>query len=269
MHPPRHAMKRLLTSFLAALLALFTSSCVEHETVIVLHKDGSGTITERTFWSADATATLEKMAAKGQKIPDPLAKIAEPEFAAELAKKLGVGVEVEKSELIKENGRKGVRTVFKFKDINEVKYVVGGTMAEANKAVSPPGLPQEEPASKPITFKYEGGTLRVVNPDRAAGQKKEKPEIDEQQLEMAKGTFKDMKLGLKLEFPGGIAETDANHVSGNSVTLAEMEFGKLLEDPAKFKKLMELDDPTLAGAAFKGEPGFKVQDKETVTVKLK
>jgi hypothetical protein len=265
-------MKKLLTCFSAALLALLTSSCLDHEAVIKVNKDGSGTITEQTLFSAEASAMMEQMAAGlGGEGKDPLSKMTDPATAAEAAKKMGEGVEVEKTEKIDKDGRKGGRVVYKFKDINKVKFVMGGSMSDAGKSMAPPGLTEEKkPEQKPITFQYEGGKLTLVNPPNkpAEGEKVEKPEIDEQQLAMAQGMFKDMRMSLKVEFPGGIAETDATHVSGNTVTLAEMEFAKLISDPAKLKKLMELDDPAAAATAFKDVDGLKVESKETVTVTL-
>jgi hypothetical protein len=245
-------MKKLLTTFSAALLALFSSSCLDHEAVIKINKDGSGTITEQTLFSAEASAMMEQMAGLGGEGQDPLSKMIDAE----------------------KDGRKGGRVTYKFKDINKVKFVMGGSMSDAGKSMQPPGLPEEKkPEKKPITFKLEDGKLTLTNPQNKPaegdGEKPEKPEIDEQQLAMAQGMFKDMRMSLKVEFPGGIEETDASNVSGNTITLAEMEFAKLVSDPAKLKKLMELDDPTAAATAFKGVDGLKVEPKETISVTLK
>jgi hypothetical protein len=269
-------MKKALTFVSAALLALFTSSCLEHEAVIRVNKDGSGTITEKTLFSAEASAMIEQMAGLGGGGKDPVSAMVDPDLAASAAKKMGEGVEVVKTEKIDKDGRKGGIVVFKFKDINELKYSLGATMAEGGKAMAPPGLPEEKkPEPKPITFKYEGNVLTLVNPDNKpadpAKPKEKAPEIDDQQLAMAQGMFKDMKMSLKVEFPGGIEETNATYVDGNTVTLADMKFAKLVEDPAKLKKLVELNDqgPGAAAAFFKGEDGLKAETKESVTVKLK
>ncbi|QJE96724.1 hypothetical protein [Luteolibacter luteus] len=267
-------MKKLFATLSAALLALLSSSCLDHEATITINKDGSGTITEQTLFSAEASAMMEQMAGLGGEGQDPLAKMIDAEATAASAKKMGEGVEVEKAEKIDKDGRKGGRVTYKFKDINKVKFVMGGSMADAGKSMQPPGLPEEKkPEQKPITFKLEDGKLTLTNPQdkpvTADGEKLEKPEIDEQQLAMAQGMFKDMRMALKVQFPGGIQESDADHVAGNTITLAEMEFAKLVSDPAKLKKLMELDDPAAAAKAFKGVDGLKVESKETISVTLK
>jgi hypothetical protein len=80
-----------------------------------------------------------------------------------------------------------------------------------------------------------------------------------------------MKMSLKVEIVDGIAETNATNVEGNTITLMDMAFGKLLANPEHMKKLNALKDssPAEAAAAFKGVEGFKIETKDTVTVKVK
>lgn len=267
-------MKKIFTMITAALLALFTTSCFEQSAVIRLNKDGSGTITETTLLSAEASAMLEGMAAQGGGGEDPLAKMADKELAEKYAKKLGEGVEVEKAGKVEKGGKKGVEVVYKFKDINKVSFVMGGSMVEASKAMAPEGAEVNTPDQKPVTFKYADKVLTVTNPPNKPAAKpegEEKPEIDAAQLEMAKGMFKDMRMTFKVEITDGIAESTATHVDGNNVIMSDVEFAKLIEDPEKLKKVMELNDegPAAVAALFKDTPGVKFESKEEVTVKVK
>lgn len=267
-------MKKIFTILTAALLALFSTSCFEQTAVIRLNKDGSGTITETTLLGAEASAMLEGMSAQGGG-EDPLAKMTDEKLTTAYAKKLGEGVEVEKAGKVEKNGKKGVEVVYKFKDINKVSFTMGGSMVEATKAMAPEGADVKTPDQKPVTFKYADGVLTLANPQNKPAAKPEgaekAPEIDPAQLEMAKGMFKDMRMSFKLEVADGIAETNATHVEGNNVTLMDIEFAKLVEDPAKLKKMMELNDegPAAAAALFKDTPGVKVETKEEFTVKVK
>jgi hypothetical protein len=205
-------MKKSLKLLGAALLALFTSSCLEHNSTIRLNKDGSGTITEETVFSAEASAM---MAAQGGAGPN----FADAKKADAAAAKMGAGVTVEKVEKIDKDGRTGGRVVFKFKDINTVKYTFGNTMTDSAKDMGPPGAPGDapdapgdKPESKPMTFKYEGGVLTMVNPDAGAGAGEKKAaepgEPDPQALAMMQAMFKDMKMSLKVEIADGIADTN-------------------------------------------------------------
>jgi hypothetical protein len=195
------------------------------------------------------------------------------ELTAAYAKKLGEGVEVEKAGKVEKNGKKGVEVVYKFKDINKVSFVMGGSMVEASKAMAPPGAEVKTPDQKPVTFKYADQALTIANPANkpAAKPEGEKPEIDAAQMEMAKGMFKDMRMTFKVEIADGIAESTATHVDGNNVILSDVEFAKLVEDPEKLKKMMELNDegPAAVAALFKDTPGVKVESKEEITVKVK
>ena len=279
-------MKTTLHLVCAGLLALLTSSCLEHSATIRLNKDGSGTITEETVFSAEASAMMAQMAQGGE---SPAAKFADAKKAAASAAAMGEGVTVDKVEKIDKDGRTGGRVVYKFKDINKVKFTYAEAMSDAGKDMGPPGAPGDapdapgdKPANKPMTFKYEGGVLTLVNPEPEAAAKKpaaggDAPdaagEIDPQSLAMMQGVFKDMKMSLKVEIADGIAETDATHVDGNTVTLMDMAFGKLLANPEHMKKLsamqMEESTPAEVAAAFKGVEGMKIETKDTVTVKVK
>jgi hypothetical protein len=276
-------MKRVFPYLGAALVALFLPSCLEHTSTIKLNKDGSGTITEETLFSAEASAMMADMPAGGE---NPAGKFSDAKKAAESAAKMGEGVTVEKTEEIKKDGRIGGRVVYKFKDINKVKFAFGNTMSDAGKDMGPPGdAPDDGEAKKedtPITFTYKDGVLKLVNPDAKPKEDAKKPEAekgdapddeetDPQAMAMMQQMFKDMRMTFKVEIVDGIAETNASHVEGNVVTLIDMPFGKLLADPANMKKLEAMKDasPADAAAAFKDIAGLKIETKEEVTVKVK
>lgn len=278
-------MKRALPYLGAALVALLFPSCLEHTSTIKLNKDGSGTITEETLFSAEASAMMADMPAGGE---NPAGKFSDAKKAAETAAKMGEGVTVEKTEEVKKDGRIGGRVVYKFQDINKVKFNFGGAMSDAGKDMGPPGdAPDageaDKPENKPITFTYKDGVLKLVNPEaKAEGEAKkpeaekgdapdDKEETDPQAMAMMQQMFKDMRMTFQVEIVDGIAETNASHVEGNVVTLIDMPFGKLLADPANMKKLEAMKDasPADAAAAFKDIAGLKIETKEEVTVKVK
>ena len=278
-------MKRALPYLGAALVALLFPSCLEHTSTIKLNKDGSGTITEETLFSAEASAMMADMSAGGE---NPACKFSAAKNAARTAAKMGEGVTVEKTEEVKKDGRIGGRVVYKFQDINKVKFNFGGAMPDAGKDMGPPGdAPDageaDKPENKPITFTYKDGVLKLVNPEaKAEGEAKkpeaekgdapdDKEETDPQAMAMMQQMFKDMRMTFQVEIVDGIAETNASHVEGNVVTLIDMPFGKLLADPANMKKLEAMKDasPADAAAAFKDIAGLKIETKEEVTVKVK
>ena len=62
--------------------------------------------------------------------------------------------------------------VYKFKDINQVKFTFGDAMSDAGKDMGPPGAAEKaEAENKPITFSYKDGVLTQTQlVDLAAGQ---------------------------------------------------------------------------------------------------
>ena len=120
--------------------------------------------------------------------------------------------------------------------------------------------PVSIPKSGTINNKFE-------KPDKP----KEEEPIDENGLAMAQQMMGDMRIALNLEFPGGIAETNAEHVAGNKVTMMDIDFGKLIAQQDKFKAFMKAQpgSPAEAKEMLKGVDGVKVETSEKMTVKLK
>ncbi|MEO5916142.1 MAG: hypothetical protein ABIS50_18035 [Luteolibacter sp.] len=273
-------MKRLLLAITSTVIALLLPGCLQSETTIHLNKDGSGTLVEQTTLGAQMMAMMDQMSSFGgadgrAKAKDPVAEMFSPEKAKARAATLGEGVTFEKSEPIEIGGNKGARTTFKFADINKLKIAPG----EGMKDMSPMGAAAPATAkSEPIAFKFADGTLTIGMPEPAKPEadkdaKPDAPDMEEnpQMDAMMKQMLGDMKMSFKVVVDSGIADTDATNHDGNTVTLMEMEMGKLLEKPETLKKLQAADhnDPQAAMEALKGLEGVKMETKKQVTVKLK
>ncbi|MEI7910032.1 MAG: hypothetical protein WCK77_10385 [Verrucomicrobiota bacterium] len=272
-------MKRLALPFVSLLAALALPSCLQQATTIHLNKDGSGTLVEETTLGAQMSAMLEQMGALGGgEAKDPLKEMASPDKAKARATALGEGVTVNKVEAIEVNGNKGARATFHFADINKLKLAPGSGLQDAMPKM--PGAPEAAaPKTQPTTFQYADGLLTITNPDR---DKSEIPAVDKAQIgapdlggegmePMMKQMMGDMKISLKLVAEPGIATTTATHVDGNTVTLMEMDMGKVMENPAAFKKLQGVDqkDPAKAMEALKDFKGVRLETQKQITIKLK
>lgn len=271
-------MKKFLLATASILTALVLPGCLQSETTIHLNKDGSGTLVEQTTLGAKILEMMEQMAGLGggdADAKDPVAEMLSPEKAKARAATLGEGVTYEKSEPVAVGGTKGARTTFKFTDINKLKIAPGDGM----KNTSPMGAQAPNTAkSEPIAFKFADGTLTIGMPEavKPEADKEPKPgQIDaagNPEMEaMMKEMLADMKVSFKIVIEPGIAETDATNRDGNTITLMEMEMGKLLEKPDTLKKLSAADqsNPQAAMEIMKGLDGVKMETKKQVTVKLK
>lgn len=261
-------IRKSLRLLAPALIALFgLSSCFQVDSTVRLKKDGSGTITEEVVLGAQMLAMMEQMAGlggEGADKKDPLDEMMTPEKAAESAKTKGEGVTVDKVEKINEGGRKGFRVVYKFTDINKLKVVMGqeGEAGAASK-------------EQPVTFTYADGKLTIKNPEpkkaEDAGEAKEGELNNPEMMAQAKEMFKDMRVVSKLVIEPGIAKTNATYVQGDTITLADIDFGKIVANEKGMEALKKLDpqDPAKFQEAIKGIEGVKFEAQREVTVDLK
>lgn len=255
-------MQQLITMVGAAALALLTTSCLQQETTLSLNKDGSGTITETTILGAQM---LAMMGAAGGEGGDPLdqmiaqAKVKSDEAVANM----GEGVTLKEVKKLNKGGKKGLITVYEFKDINKLKYAFGSSLGDDEGGED----------KEPLDISYKNGVLTINNKYEKAeeGERPAKPEMGDQQLAMAQQMMGDMRMALKLEFPGGIADTNAQHQDGNKVTIMDIDFGKLMAQEGKFKEFMKAqpESPAEAAQLLKGVDGVKIETAEKLTVKLK
>ncbi|MBK1826857.1 hypothetical protein [Haloferula rosea] len=269
-------MMNKIRMILAAVIALVVTSCIEHHVVLTVNKDGSGTITEETTMGGAALGMMGAFG--GEAAGNPMDDLVDEEEAKKKAALMGEGVTLDKVEAIDANGRKGGKAIYSFKDINQLKYSYGDSISEMGEdAAEQAG--EEVEKSEPIEFSLKDGVLTVKNKEAAEAIADEEggeedaaeEEMDEASLAMAKQMMGDMKMSFKIEIPGGIEETNATNVEGNTVTMMEMHMGKLLENPENFKKLNSAKPGNAADMqeALKGIDGVKVESKEEITIKLK
>ena len=182
-------------------------------------------------------------------------------------------MEFVKTELIDKDGKKGARVHFKFADINKIKVSPSGAVEDMNQQA--PGEEEEgkEDEEETVSFSYTDGKLKVKTPpadfeDMQMGDEgAENPEMEAMMKEM----MADMRLSLKLKIADGIESTDATYTEGDTITLFDVQVGKMFAQKNELKKIGETGktDKEAAKAAFSKLDGIKVETKEDVTVTLK
>jgi hypothetical protein len=290
----KYLMKRYITKIAAvAVLAFSFSSCLEVNNTVNLKKDGSGTFVEEVKLGGQIVTMLDSLSGLGGEGGEAKEMFSE-EQAKERATKLGKGVKLTKFEKIEGEGSKGACMTFEFADINELQI----SLSESTSSLQQMGPPGAEPKAaaneKPITFQYKEGLLTLNNPSaepNAEQQAEAKKALEEAKANLPEGAaipdgddpqaqqmqammmemMKDMKMSLKINIVDGIAETNATHRDGNTVTLMEMNFGKLMENPEIMKELQKLNmqDPVEMQKKIATIEGVKAETKKSVTVKVK
>lgn len=273
-------MKRTLLTLTSTLVLLLLPGCFQSEITVHLNKDGSGTIVEESRLGAQMVAMMDQMAAIGGENAkqDPMKEMFSEEKAKTRASGLGDDVTFDQIEMVSENGTKGARTTYSFKNINTLKIATDDGM----KNMSPAGR-EAAPAgekSAPVVFTYADGKLSIRMPAAkpaaapAAPAPADAGKFDMESPE-AQATMKqmlgDMKMSLKVVIDSGIAESNATHKTGNTITLMEIDMGKLLENPENLKKLSKVDqnDSSAAMEALKNLKGVKMETQKEVTVTVK
>ena len=267
----KYSFRKYLKIGLALILPLFASSCLQTETTVNLNKDGSGTIVEQTILGEQMLAMMTQFAQPGQ--PDPIQEMFSEEKSKAKIPKMGEGVEFVKVEMINEGGKKGGRVHYKFADINKLNINPAGGLEAMNEEEEQAEVDPKEL----LKFKYVDGKLSLTMPptkfdemnmDMGGG---EGGEENAQAEAMAKQMMGDMRMTLKLNFPGGIDKTNATHVEGNTVTVMDLQVGKMLGHKEALKKISETakTDEAAAKDAFGKLDGIKMEMKPDVSISLK
>lgn len=249
---------------------------MQHETIVSLNKDGSGTITETATFRFDDTRDNQEDARKAMERL--LAESNQERFHKKNAEKYGKGVTFLKSEEIKP-GKKilGGRNIYKFESINHLNLSLTGKATE--------------PESKDrVTFRYQDGLL-IVKPPRPA---RKGHQADQQKLEtgdfdpedpnilgeiggvglaavVTKDTIKGVKSAFRLVFPEGVKTIDATFQKDNTLTLFEIDCDELLKTPkgtGVVKALIQNEAPHDLPEEGKKLPGIKVESERVVVVIL-
>ncbi len=268
----KYSLRKYLKLSLALSLSLFASSCLQTETTVNLNKDGSGTIVEQTTLGAQMIEMMGQFAQPGQ--PDPLLEMFSEEKSKAKAPKMGEGVEFVQTEIINAEGKKGARVHYKFADINKLNINPAGGLEAMNDGGEEEEKEEEVKPEELLKFKYADGKLSLITPptnfeDMNMG---EEAGADNPEMEaMMKQMMGDMRMALKINLPGGIEKTNATHVEGNTVTVMDIQVGKMFAQKDALKKIAETakTDKKAAEEAFSKLDGIKIEAKEDVSISLK
>ena len=274
---------KIRSLILALCIPLSFSGCFQIDKNVQVKPDGSGTITETVTMG---TAMIAQMKAMAAGFGDPSASSGAKPKSFELldeaklkeeAKKMGEGVTFVSAKKITAADREGYAATYAFTDINKVKL-----------STNPPDIAGDGGALKmtgkgdtePVTFAFTKGKtaeLTVTTPAMKPAAAKGKEEaagdaaqeaMNEAMMPMMQQMFKDMRMSMSVDVVGKITATNAANKEGSRVTLLDVDFNKILADPAKMKAMTKIKDPNSAEAkAFlKSVPGMKVETANPVKI---
>ncbi len=282
-------MKKMLTKkaipfvflLFPTLLVILFSGCMSVETTVELNRDGSGRIIEKIglgMAMANLATQMSGEAGGGEsaaQAPSPFSG----EQLENTAKDFGEGVKFVSMSESEDANMKYYEAVYSFEDINKV----GIDQNQGNRA-SMAGGRGESGGKEPVRFKFsrndDDSTLEIMLPetkDEVFAESSPTPQGSQPDMnmgeaggQMMKMMLKGMRFAVKINFNGEIVETDATNVDGNTVTLLEMDFEKIIDDA---EKLQELNTKQPSGIKelqeiLGGIEGLKFETREKVTIRF-
>lgn len=273
-----------LRSVLAVLVtALVLTACIDVEKVVQVKPDGSGVVEETLLMKKEMVAMMKSMAAgMGGEAPAPLLDEAKLQ---ESAAGMGSGVTLLDAEPITTATGEGYRARFAFADINQLRLDQnpGGRAPDTGDATDGPAAADKE---EPVTFVFQGGDepLLIIRPPRGqspgpsekangSGQAPSSPDDPGAQMAMMMMSqfFDGLRVAVYVVPEGEIIETTASHREGSRITLMEMDFGKLIQDPARFQTFVQQEPNSLeeAKTLMKDLPGVKVDHNPEVQIRFR
>lgn len=262
-------LMRYVRIALVLAVAVTCSACFQFSTLLTLKADGSGTIDQRLLFTQAALAQLRQLASLGGGQDfDPVSE----QQAREAAATMGAGVTYVSSTAINTSGGIGRDIKYTFTDINQLSL---------GQTPPPPGgvpvAPQSTNSSDRVAFKLtrqaDGhALLKITVPHLPAiGGDNASPSTNSpsaDQIAMLKPMLAGARLSIAIEPAGRLVRTSSPYVTGQRVTLVDVNVDSLLNDGTLLQRLLAARTPEEATTILKNVPGLKVNLGPEITIEF-
>lgn len=263
-------MSRFTRLVLLLCLVPTISGCIAAETLIRLSADGSGTLEQTMLLNMKTMEELPMMvsAAMGGKVKsrgsakasiDPADLFSETRARAE-AERLGRGVRFVSSTPLSRGDMQGARMVFAFEDVNALSVA---PMSDAAGAGG--GKDSGESLDLRLVRQQNGNMLLTANlggtkvatpagPKNSATKDDMPPGMEDMIAQLIDG----LRVVIEIEVDGTIVRTSSPYVTGSRVSLLDVDFAKLANNPEALRRLgslgpsMKADDLLSLPSQLKG-----------------
>jgi hypothetical protein len=286
-------MKKAAALVIAAVSMFLLTGCFSSSWIITLNKDGSGTVDMKYRLDKQVIDMMQSMGNGNDSAPESGADLIEQQDLEEMAASMGEGVRYVSAEPLPEDDSSiGFSARFEFRDINTLGIDPAKGAPEQEQEAQATQDGQEQPA---FTFDYTrgqpsellvfieqdddqgNGTNSSTQQDSSSEKENQQnnhnssgegaAEDQEMMMSMMKPYFRSMSFLVQLKIKGSIRSTDASYRDGNTVTLMDMDMGKIVNKDELFKKVVdsaELDDKDVRKRLE--EAGIRIETKDEVSV---
>jgi hypothetical protein len=253
------------------------SGCLQYETIITVESDGSGRLEQIFLMNHEILAMLEGMASQsesGEGAEKEEFSLLDTEELEEQAQAMGEGVSLVSAEPMATDWGEGYVAVFEFRDISKLRV-----NQNPGEKVPDAGPSEGETQEENLTFEFERGNPSVLTvrfPSQEV-EEQDEAEVGEAEMntegmdEMMRQFYTDMRILIALDIDGRIVSTNAGHRSGNRITLMDLDFNAILENPEATERLMNQQAQTIGDLQSLAAmvPGIQIETTDPVQVRFR
>lgn len=244
-------------------LVFVLAGCIDSKTTVQVRPDGSGILVQEIAVT-DQFVSLLEMFSEGQF--DPETDLFNRDDIEASASVIGSDVTFLDFRRADRPGFRGFVARFAFKDVSTIDGNFMTNVAIPGFETDDPKPPRSELFS--FTPTRRGGMLFIDNfeEDEALYDVGElNLELDEEAA-VAVPYMAGLKVVAEVEFIGTILETNAEHRNGNKITLIEIDFDKLAQNPDNLAIFLNHSEESgIIRQALAGAPGLKFDSNPRVT----
>lgn len=262
------------------LIAGLLLGCVNVTSTLTVRPDGSGTVTERMMLPPQVTMMMQSLQEMGD------STMSNGLFTKEQVRERiesMPGLRLESVTMLSNEQGEGYEAVYAFENLNEANYdPAPGDMLPEDAAENRREAPFDilsavdlsvapgSPATLTIRMPRDEADAEVDD-DSLSSDSSDDP-LTPREERMLRQMLNDAGIRLAVCVEGTIVETNATHRSGSTVTLFDMDFGKLMRDSTAFSRMMSgdqsVESTTAAYDRLNTLPGVTIEPQETVTIRF-
>ena len=268
-------MKRYFFIFLVVPFIL--SGCLQSETKIKVDRNGAGTIERTMVLRSDVVEMMRSMQAFDTSKKD--TGLLDEQKLRKDAEEMGQGVRFESVVPVKNKLGEGYRAVYSFSDISKIQIsqtpgndLPSGEMGETSSGTGE-FMTFEFARGNPsaLTVRLYQGGADVEEEEEAEEETGEEFADESMPAEIMEEFYKDLKILITHEVAGSVVDTNADYRSGSTITLMDMDFNALLENPEALNELNQKGVNSLEQMKefTRKYRGVRLETKESVSVRFR
>lgn len=278
-------MKNVIRMMVVLAVSCGLTGCFQVDQVVTLSPDGSGTLEETFMISrkiAESMAALtagmgEQPAAEGEaKAPKKEQSFFKDDEIKKRAESYGSGVTFVKMERLANKQFEGYKALYSFKNINTLRLdqsnpgMAGQTGEQAPKKGTAFSFTPGKAATL-VVKQQKSASAAAAPAENSAAEASPARESSPEELAMMRQMFDGLRISTTLVIKGKVLDSNATYRTGSTITLAEVDFGKILDKPELLAKMatVQSGDQAAAMEMMKKLPGMKVDMNEELRVSFR